>query len=267
MNNKLSEILEYKKNEVVQHKLIVCWYEIIEKACQVDATLDFENSLKNAGESGFACIAEIKKASPSKGLITKDFQPSKIAREYKEGGAAALSVLTDEKYFRGHSDYVLAAKNASSLPILRKDFIVDEYQIYESRVIGADAILLIVAALTETQLRSYLSTANELSLAVLVECHTKQEIERALDAGATIIGINRRDLQTFTVNVELSFQLKNFIPNSCIGVSESGIKNFNTIERLSQAGFDAVLVGEHLMAQPDRRKALNELLTPQGNVR
>jgi indole-3-glycerol phosphate synthase len=267
MNNTLLEILEFKKNEVVQRKQIVSFDDIIEKACLVDATLDFENSLKNFGESGFACIAEIKKASPSKGLITKDFQLSKIAREYKEGGAAALSVLTDEKYFRGHSDYVLAAKNASSLPILRKDFIVDEYQIYESRVIGADAILLIVAALTETQLRSYLSTANELSLAVLVECHTKQEIERALDAGATIIGINNRDLQTFTVNVDLSFQLKNFIPNSCTAVSESGIKNFNTIERLSQAGFDAVLVGEHLMAQPDRRKALTELLTPQGNVR
>ncbi len=267
MNNKLLEILEYKKNEVALRKQLLSFDDIIEKACQVEATLDFEEAIKNFSENGFACIAEIKKASPSKGLITKDFQPSKIAREYKEGGAAALSVLTDEKYFRGHSDYVLAAKNASSLPILRKDFIVDEYQIYESRMIGADAILLIVAALTETQLSSYLSTANELSLAVLVECHTKQEIEHALDAGATIIGINNRDLQTFTVNVDLSYQLINFIPNSCTAVSESGIKNFNTIERLSQTGFDAVLVGEHLMTQPDRRKALIDLLTPQGNVR
>jgi indole-3-glycerol phosphate synthase len=267
MNNKLIEILDYKKNEIEQRKHSLPFDEIIEKAWQIPATLDFEDALKNTNENGIACIAEMKKASPSKGLITKDFQPSKIAREYKEGGAAALSVLTDEKYFRGHSDYVLTAKNASSLPILRKDFIVDEYQIYESRVIGADAILLIVAAITETQLRSYLNTANDLSLSVLVECHTKQEIERALEAGATIIGINNRDLQTFMVNVDLSFQLKNFIPNSCAAVSESGIKNFSTIERLSQAGFDAVLVGEHLMAQPDRRKALSELLTPQGNVR
>ncbi len=267
MNNKLIEILEYKKTEVEQRKQLFPFDDVIEKAWQVEATLDFEDALKGTAENSIACIAEIKKASPSKGVITKDFQPSKIAREYKEGGAAVLSVLTDEKYFRGHLDFVIAAKNASSLPILQKDFIVDEYQIYESRVIGADAILLIVAAISETQLRSYLTTANDLSLAVLVECHTKQEIERALDAGAKIIGINNRDLQTFTVNVDLSFQLKNFIPNSCTAVSESGIKNYSTIERLSQAGFDAVLVGEHLMAQPDRKKALIELLTPQGNAR
>ncbi|MDP1678034.1 MAG: indole-3-glycerol phosphate synthase TrpC [Bacteroidota bacterium] len=267
MNDKLIEILEFKKNEVDRHKLLLSFDDIIEKAWQVPATLDFEDALRNPIENEIACIAELKKASPSKGIITKDFQPSKIAREYKEGGAAALSVLTDEKYFQGHPDYVLTAKNASSLPILRKDFIVDEYQIYESRVIGADAILLIVNALTETQLRSYLTTASDLSLAVLVECHTKQEIEKALEAGAVIIGINNRDLQTFTLNVDLSFQLKNFIPNSCVAVSESGIKNFNTIERLSQAGFDAVLVGEHLIAQSDRKKALTELLTPQGNAR
>lgn len=267
MNNKLVEILEFKKKEVEQRKQLLSFDDIIEKAWQVQTTLDFEDALKNTEEGGIACIAEIKKASPSKGVITKDFQPSKIAREYKEGGAAALSVLTDEKYFQGHPDYVLAAKNSSALPILRKDFIVDEYQIYESRLIGADAILLIVAAISELQLRSYLTTANDLSLSVLVECHSKEEIDRAVNSGATIIGINNRDLQTFTVNVDLSFQLKNFIPNSCVSVSESGIKNFNTIERLSQAGFDAVLVGEHLMTQPDRRKALSELLLPQGNVR
>ncbi len=266
MNNKLVEILLYKKNEVELHKQTVPFDSIIEKAWEVPATLDFEEALKNSEVNGIACIAEIKKASPSKGLITKDFQPTKIAKEYKEGGAAALSVLTDERFFQGHADFVLSAKNTSSLPILRKDFIVDEYQIYESRVIGADAILLIVAALNDLQLRSYLTTANDLSLAVLVECHSKEEIERALAAGATLIGINNRDLQTFTVNVDISFQLKNFIPNSCTTVSESGIKNFNTIERLSQAGFDAVLVGEHLMSQPDRKKALIDLLTPQGNA-
>lgn len=267
MNNKLTEILEYKKREVEQHKLLLPFDDIIEKACLVQETLDFENALKETAETGIACIAEIKKASPSKGIITKDFVPTKIAREYKEGGAAALSVLTDEKYFHGHPDYVMAAKNASSLPILRKDFIVDEYQIYESRLIGADAILLIVAAITEPQLRSYLTTAKDLSLSVLVECHTKQEIESALEAGATIIGINNRDLQTFTVNVDLSFQLKNFIPNNCVAVSESGIKSFNIIERLSQAGYDAVLVGEHLMVQADRKQALTELLTPLRNDR
>ncbi len=267
MNNTLTKILKYKRSEVEQRKQLLSFDELIEKAWQSPATLDFEDALKNHDADGIACIAEIKKASPSKGIISKDFIPTKIAREYKEGGASALSVLTDEKYFQGHSDYVNAAKSASFLPILRKDFIVDEYQIYESRLIGADAILLIVAALHDEQLRSYLTTANDLSLSVLVECHTKEEISRALVAGATMIGINNRDLQSFNVNIDLSFQLKNFIPNSCIAVSESGIKNFNTIERLSQAGFDAVLVGEHLMAQSDRRKALQELISPQERER
>ncbi|MFA6456584.1 MAG: indole-3-glycerol phosphate synthase TrpC [Bacteroidota bacterium] len=264
MNKVLTEILEYKKHEVEQHKTSVPFDQLIEQAWQCSAVLDFAQALKN--EEGIACIAEIKKASPSKGVITKDFIPTKIAREYKEGGASAISVLTDEKFFQGKSDFVAAAKSASFLPILRKDFIVDEYQIYESRVMGADAILLIVAALNDVQLRSFLATADDLSLSVLVECHSKEEIERALNAGATIIGINNRDLQSFSVNVDLSLMLKNFIPNSCTTVSESGIKNYNTVERLAQAGFDAVLVGEHLMAQPDRRKALEDLLRiPERN--
>ncbi|MFZ4619216.1 MAG: indole-3-glycerol phosphate synthase TrpC [Bacteroidota bacterium] len=258
MNNKLTEILLHKRTEVDQRKLVQPFSELMEQAWLAPATLDFESALKN--EEGIACIAEIKKASPSKGVITKDFVPTKIAREYKEGGAQAISVLTDEKYFHGKPEYVAAAKSASFLPILRKDFIIDEYQIYEARCIGADAILLIVAALTNEQLRSFMTTADDLSLSVLVECHSKEEIERALDAGAKIIGINNRDLQNFSVNVDLSLMLKNFIPNSCITVSESGIKNYNTVQRLAQAGFDAVLVGEQLMSQSDRRKALYELL-------
>lgn len=258
MNNRLTEILEYKKNEVAERKQSVPFDVLIEKAWECTATLDFGLALKR--DDGIACIAEIKKASPSKGVITRDFVPSKIAREYKEGGAHAISVLTDEKYFQGRFDYVASAKSASFLPILRKDFIIDEYQIYDSRVMGADAILLIVSALNDLQLKSFLTTADDLSLSVLVECHSKDEIARALDAGATIIGINNRDLQSFSVNVDLSLQLKNFIPNSCTTVSESGIKNHNTVQRLEQAGFDAVLVGEHLMAQSDRRKALEELI-------
>lgn len=258
MNSRLQEILDYKKREVEEKKLTLPFEDVIERAWQAPATSDFEQALKSA--EGIACIAEIKKASPSKGIITKDFVPTKIAREYKEGGASALSVLTDEKYFQGKAEYILAAKTASVLPILRKDFIVDEYQIYESKAIGADAILLIVAGLSNVQLRSYLSTAKDVSLDVLVECHSKEEIDKALDAGATMIGINNRDLHTFTVNVDVSMMLKNFIPNNCLAVSESGIKNHNTVERLSQAGFDAILVGEHLMAQQDRRKALEDLL-------
>ncbi|MCK9409641.1 MAG: indole-3-glycerol phosphate synthase TrpC [Bacteriovoracaceae bacterium] len=265
MNNKLIEILEYKKSEVAERKLTVPFEELIDTAWECSATLDFGAALKN--DERISCIAEIKKASPSKGVITRDFVPSKIAREYKEGGASAISVLTDEKYFQGRADYIASAKSASFLPILRKDFIVDEYQIYESRVMGADAILLIVAALDDLRMKSFLNTSDDLSLSVLVECHSKEEIDRALEAGATIIGINNRDLQSFSVNVDLSLQLKNFIPNSCTSVSESGIKNYNTVERLSQAGFDAVLVGEHLMAQPDRRKALEELIGTGENKR
>lgn len=265
MNNTLREILAAKQTEVAERKVSAPFDLLMEKAWECPATEDLGRALKQ--DDGISCIAEIKRASPSKGVITKDFIPTRIARDYKEGGARAISVLTDEKYFQGKAEYIAAAKTASFLPILRKDFIVDEYQIYESRVMGADAILLIVAALDDLRLRSFLTTAEDLSLSVLVECHSKNEIERAIDAGAVIIGINNRDLSSFTVNVDLSLMLKNFIPNSCITVSESGIKNHNTVERLSQAGFDAVLVGEHLMAQPDRRKALQELLGPKERSR
>ncbi len=265
MHNKLLEILAFKKHEVASLKQTVTFDMLMEKAWQCPVTEDFGAALKR--KEGIACIAEIKKASPSKGVITKDFVPSKIAREYKEGGADAVSVLTDEKFFHGKPEYVLTSKHASFLPILRKDFIIDEYQIYESRVMGADAILLIVSALSDEQIRSFLATAEDLSLSVLVECHSKNEIERALEAGATIIGINNRDLHSFSVNVDLSLMLKNFIPNNCTTVSESGIKNFNTVERLAQAGFDAVLVGEHLMVQNDRRKALKELIGERGSAR
>lgn len=258
--NKLEEILQYKKREVAKQKEKIPFEEVIERMVQLPPTQDFASVLKAHSADECVCIAELKKASPSKGLIAKSFSPEKIAREYKQGGAAALSVLTDEKYFQGHSDYILAAKAASHLPILRKDFTVDEYQIYESRMFGADAILLIVAALSDHQLQSYIATAEELTLAALVECHSKEEIERALNAGAKIIGINNRDLKTFTIDVELSLNLKRFIPNYCISVSESGIRNFHTVERLAQAGFDAILVGEHLMSQPNRAKALKELL-------
>ncbi|MBP9212869.1 MAG: indole-3-glycerol phosphate synthase TrpC [Bacteroidetes bacterium] len=265
MNDKLKEILAAKQTEVAERKLAVPFDVLMEKAWECPATDDLVRALKN--DDGISCIAEIKKASPSKGIITKDFVPARIARDYKEGGARAISVLTDERFFQGKAEYIAAAKTASFLPILRKDFIVDEYQIYESRVMGADAILLIVAALDDLRLRSFLTTAEDLSLSVLVECHSKNEIERAIDSGATIIGINNRDLNTFSVNVDLSLMLKNFIPNSCTTVSESGIKNHNTVERLSQAGFDAVLVGEHLMTQTDRRKALQELLGPKERSR
>lgn len=260
MHNVLSGILENTRREVEERKTAVPFETLIERVGTMPETADFGAALRGREVPVPACIAEIKKASPSKGTITKDFSPERIAREYAAGGAAALSVLTDERYFKGRPEYVALARQHSRLPVLRKDFIVDEYQVFESRVIGADAILLIVAALSDAQLRAYLAAAADLSLAVLVECHTKEEIDRALDAGAVIIGVNNRDLTTFVTDISVSLKLKRFIPNDRIAVSESGIRNFHTVEQLAQAGFDAVLVGEHLMAQTDRTKALKELL-------
>ncbi len=260
MKNKLDEINAYKKLEVERRKITVPFDAVIARAVEAAEPLNFSDAISSSEDEGIHCIAEIKRASPSKGIIAKNISIEKTAREYKQGGAAALSVLTDEKYFRGQDDFVLAAKGASHLPILRKEFIVDEYQIYEARMIGADAILLIVASLTDLELHSFLSTASGLFLSVLVECHSKEEIERAVDAGGSIIGINNRNLKTFEVDINLSLNLKRFIPNECIAVSESGINNYNTVERLSQAGFDAILVGEHLMVQPDKARGLHELL-------
>jgi indole-3-glycerol phosphate synthase len=260
MNNKLDEIVAVKREEVARKKSVVPFSEVIERAAAVAPTEDLFERLSNHEPAEILCIAEIKRASPSKGIITKDFSPEKIAREYKLGGAAALSVLTDERFFMGHNDYLAAVKAKSTLPVLRKDFIIDEYQIFESRMIGADAILLIVSILSDQQLRSFMTTANDLSLSVLVECHSKSEIDRALLAGATIIGINNRDLTTFMVDVGVSLKLKNFIPNECISVSESGIRNHHTVQQLAQAGFDAILVGEQLMSQTNRAQAIRDLL-------
>jgi indole-3-glycerol phosphate synthase len=263
MKNKLDEINAWKRTEVEQKKAVVPFEQLMGAAFDSPQPLDFAETISNKDDYPIHCIAEIKKASPSKGVIVKDLAVEKTAREYKQGGASAISVLTDEKYFQGNNDFVMAAKNSSHMPILRKDFIIDEYQIYEARKIGADAVLLIAASLTNHELRSFLSTASDLFLSTLVECHSKEEIERAVDAGASIIGINNRNLQTFEVDVNLSLNLKRFIPNTCITVSESGIKNYNTVARLEQAGFDAVLVGEHLMVQGDKTAALRQLLGRQ----
>ncbi len=260
MSNKLDQILLFKKNEVENKKTILPFSELIEKAVLSEPVRNFSEAIKTHDSEGICCIAEIKKASPSKGVIAKTFNVSNIAHEYSQGGANAISVLTDVKYFQGNDEYVALVKKTIEQPVLRKEFIIDEYQIYESRLIGADAILLIAAALSDYEIRSFLATARDLSLSVLVECHTKKEIDRAVDCGAEIIGINNRDLKTFTVDIETSLNLKRFVPNSCISVSESGIRNNYTVRQLIDVGFDAILVGEHLMIQKDKRLGLKELL-------
>ncbi len=260
MMNKLKEILEHKRGEVAEKKTRFPLYDIVERLESTPPTASFIEAIRSRETDELACIAEIKKASPSKGVIAKTFRPEKIAREYEVGGAKALSVLTDHKYFQGSPAFIKLVKDHVKLPVLRKDFIIDEYQIYESRIIGADAILLIVAALRESELLKFQNLARDLDLDCLVECHTKSEIDRAVNCGAPMIGINNRDLQTFDVNVETSLMLKRFIPNSTVAISESGIRNPHHVDVLRQAGFDAILVGEHLMLQQNRTKALRDLL-------
>ncbi len=260
VTNKLNEILDHKRAEVIEKKARFPLYDIVERLESAPPTSSFIEAIRSRETDELACIAEIKKASPSKGVIAKTFRPDKIAREYEVGGAKALSVLTDQKYFQGSTAFIKLVKDHVALPVLRKDFIVDEYQIYESRIIGADAILLIVAALRESELLKFQNLARDLDLDCLVECHAKSEIDRAVNCGATLIGINNRDLQTFEVNVETSLMLKRFIPNSTVAISESGIRNPHHVDLLRQAGFDAILVGEYLMSQQNRTKALRDLL-------
>ncbi len=222
-------------------------------------------ALRRQAANGTAVIAEIKKASPSKGLIRADFDPEWIARRYRAGGAAALSVLTDEPYFQGSLRNLELASAATPLPCLRKDFVIDEYQIAEARAHRADAILLIAAALTNADLRHLAAVANDSALDVLVEVHTADELDRVLDTlgetGAQAIGVNNRDLKTFAVSLDTSLTLIERIPSTVVRVTESGIFTAQDIAQLRQAGFDAFLIGESLMRQADPGAALEALLT------
>jgi len=221
-------------------------------------------ALRRRAATGPAVIAEIKKASPSKGLIRSAFDPAWLARRYRAGGAAALSVLTDEPFFQGSLRNLEMASTATPLPCLRKDFIVDEYQIVEARAHRADAILLIAAALDNSEMKRLAQAARSLTLDVLVEVHTAEELDRVLDAlgetGADAIGVNNRDLNTFEVSAQTSLALVDRIPASVVRVTESGISTHEDIVRLRKAGFDAFLIGESLMRQPDPGVALAELL-------
>lgn len=221
-------------------------------------------ALRSQAATGPAAIAEIKKASPSRGLIRAAFDPAWLARRYRTGGAAALSVLTDEPYFQGSLRNLELASAAAPLPCLRKDFIIDEYQIVEARAHRADAILLIAAALEHAELKRFAEAAHAYQLDVLVEVHTAGELAQVLDAlgetGADAIGVNNRDLKTFDVSTETSLALVDQIPSSVVRVTESGIATREDIVRLRAAGFDAFLIGESLMRQPDPGEALAELL-------
>jgi len=219
--------------------------------------LDFGQALQS---DGLSIIAEVKRASPSKGVIRKDFKPVEIARSYEENGAECISVLTEERYFLGHPDDLSEIRQTVHIPILRKDFIVEERQIRESYDLGADAILLIVAALSKPQLKSLKFLAEEFGLTCLVEINCLQELEIALDVGASLIGINNRDLKTFKTDVSHSLELKRNIPRGISCVSESGINTAEDCRILHENGFDAVLAGEVLMRQPDPGSFIRNLL-------
>jgi len=217
---------------------------------------------KNLRSRGPAVIAEIKKASPSKGLLQSDFHPALIAHQYEKGGAACLSVLTDKRYFQGSLHDLEAARAATQLPVLRKDFTIDRVQIFEAAAHGADAILLIAAILDTSELRNFRELAESLGLAALVEVHDHDELSKAIDSGAEIIGVNNRNLETFEVSLDTSLRLSYLMPAGVTRVTESGIFSRADIETLSAAGFHAFLIGESLMKSADPTAALRALIGP-----
>ncbi len=254
----LDDILAYKKEELADTKRGISLGDQKKRAADAGPTRDFGAVLSSGG--AIRLIAEVKKASPSKGVIRQDFDPVRIAGVYEESGASCLSVLTEKKYFQGSLEYLGAVRKAVTLPLLRKDFIIDEYQIFEARAAGADAILLIAACLDRRQLEDYLGMAAGLGLAVLVESHTYAELDKTLRAGARIVGINNRDLASFKVSLQTTFDLLKEIPDDRIVVSESGISTRDDVVKLEKAGVDAVLVGESLMREKDIGKKVKELL-------
>jgi indole-3-glycerol phosphate synthase len=234
----------------------------LERAASAHSPRGFRNQLRGVSRDGIAVavIAELKKASPSKGLIRADFRPSELAQELEQAGAAALSVLTDKEFFQGSLENLREASSSTSLPCLRKDFIVDEFQILEAKANCADAILLIVAALDQKELVSLAGIARAQDLDVLYEAHDEDELQRALDAGADLIGINSRNLHTFDVDLATAFRLVDKMPASCVRVAESGIQSGADLARLRSAGFEAFLIGESLMKAKRPGEALAKFM-------
>ena len=263
MNSRLSTILDSTRTAVAAARARVSLAELERRAAS-HRPRGWAAALRRQAAQGPAVIAEIKKASPSKGLIREDFDVEWLSRRYKVGGAAALSVLTDEPFFQGSLRNLELASGAVPLPCLRKDFMVDDYQIVEARAHRADAILLIAAALTNDEMKRFANAARATQLDVLVQVHTDEELDRVLDVlgdtGADAVGVNNRDLKTFDVRLERSLELVERIPQSVVRVAESGISTPDDILKLRAAGFDAFLIGESLMRQADPGAALKELL-------
>ncbi len=261
MADKLTEICDTKRGEVTARKAQASLSQLDSLASAQTTPRGFQAALRAKAVTGFGLIAEIKKASPSKGLIRADFDPAAHARAYQQGGAACLSVLTDTPYFQGHEDYLIAARAACDLPVLRKDFMIDPWQVAEARSIGADAILIIVAALDDSQMAEIEAAAFERGMDVLVEVHNEAEMERATRLKSRLIGINNRDLKRFVTDLANTERLAPLAPEGALLVSESGINSHGDLLRLSRSGIRTFLVGESLMRQDDVAAATRALLS------
>jgi len=261
MSDILQRILHTKAEEVAAGKARLPQQKLRAMAADLPAGRGFARCIRAVATSRPAVIAEIKKASPSAGVIRRDFQPELIAESYAAGGAACLSVLTDQRYFQGANEYLQKARAACELPVLRKDFLIDPWQVYESRMIGADCVLLIVAALEPGRLQELHGLAMEIGLDVLVEVHDEAELERVPDGDLTLIGVNNRNLRTFSTDLAISERLRALIPESRMMVAESGIRTPQDVRRLLRAGIRSFLVGEALMRVEDPGSALKSLFT------
>lgn len=253
----LDQLAEHARERTEQAKMKIPLEEIKRQALSLpQGSFAFENGLK---KEGISFICECKKASPSKGLIAPEFPYLQIAKEYEAAGADCISVLTEPKWFLGSDEYLKEIASAVSIPCLRKDFTVDEYMIYEAKVLGASAVLLICSILSEEQIKSYISICDELGLSALVEAHDEYEVQKALYAGARIIGVNNRNLKDFSVDTGNSRRLREMIPRDVLFVSESGVRTAEDVTKLREIGADAVLIGETLMRALDKKARLDEL--------
>ena len=256
----LNRILQRKSEEIAVAREQVPLEQLQQQLKSVSAPRGFIRSLRDKQSGGTsAVIAEIKKASPSKGVIREDFDPVAIARSYATGGASCLSILTDRDFFQGHDDYLVAARNACRLPVIRKEFIVDPYQVYQARAIGADCILLIVAALEEQALKDLYSLSGDLGMDTLVEVHNQHELEQAMQLELDIIGINNRDLHSFETSLSTTLDLLNQLPETCLVVTESGIHRNEDVQLMRDHGVNSFLVGEAFMRAEDPGAELRAL--------